>query len=39
MVRWYGKAFLAFGALASLLVTSGAGLRWGSLGGLLHGLL
>lgn len=33
MVRWhYVKAFVALGALASLLVTSGAGLRWGGIG-------
>jgi len=30
MVRWYLKATIAFGALVSLLITSGAGLRWGS---------
>jgi hypothetical protein len=34
MVRWHSasvKAAVAIGALTSLLVSSGAGLRWGDL--------
>lgn len=40
MVRWNVnlKAALALGALTSLLVSSGAGLRWGALSALLHAL-
>ncbi len=41
MVRWRSttvKATLAFGALASLLVGSGAGVRWGDLTSILAGL-
>ena len=38
MVRWNVtlKAALALGALTSLLVSSGAGLRWGDLSALLN---
>jgi hypothetical protein len=38
MVRWNVtlKIVLALGACASLLVTSGAGLRWGDISALLH---
>ena len=40
MVRWNVtlKAALAVGALTSLLVSSGAGLRWGELTALLNAL-
>jgi hypothetical protein len=41
MVRWLSttvKTAVALGALASLLVSSGAGLRWGELQTLLSGL-
>lgn len=40
MVRWNVtvKAALAVGALTSLLVSSGAGLRWGELWALLNSL-
>jgi len=41
MVRWHSstiKAVVALGALSSLLVSSGAGLRWGDLMSLLNGL-
>ncbi len=37
MVRWHSalKAMVAFGAFASLLVGSGAGVRWGELQAIL----
>jgi hypothetical protein len=41
MVRWHSstiKAVVALGALTSLLVSSGAGLRWGDLVSVLTGL-
>jgi len=41
MVRWFSstvKTAVALGALASLLVSSGAGLRWGELDSLLTSL-
>jgi hypothetical protein len=41
MVRWHSstiKAVIAIGALSSLLVSSGAGLRWGDLLSVLTGL-
>jgi hypothetical protein len=41
MVRWLSstvKTAVALGALASLLVSSGAGLRWGELQTLLSSL-
>jgi hypothetical protein len=41
MVRWHSstiKALVAIGALSSLLVSSGAGLRWGDLLSALTGL-
>jgi hypothetical protein len=41
MVRWLSstvKTAVALGALASLLVSSGAGLRWGELQALLSSL-
>ena len=41
MVRWFSssvKTAVALGALASLLVSSGAGLRWGDLESLLSSL-
>ena len=40
MVRWNVtlKAALALGAVTSLLVSSGAGLRWGELTALLNAL-
>jgi hypothetical protein len=41
MVRWRSstlKATVALGALASLLVGSGAGVRWGDLTSILSGL-
>jgi hypothetical protein len=41
MVRWLStsvKAAIALGAVSSLLVSSGAGLRWGELAALLNGL-
>jgi hypothetical protein len=41
MVRWHSstiKALVAIGALSSLLVSSGAGLRWGDLLSVLTGL-
>ena len=38
MVRWnLMKMFIALGAFTSLLVASGAGLRWGELFRFLHG--
>lgn len=39
MVRWLStsvKAALALGALASLLISSGAGLRWGDIEALIQ---
>jgi hypothetical protein len=41
MVRWFSstaKIAVALGALAALLVSSGAGLRWGELDSLLTSL-
>jgi hypothetical protein len=41
MVRWRStslKAVVALGALASLLVSSGAGLRWGDLETIVNSL-
>ena len=41
MVRWHSaalKSVLALGALTSLLVSSGAGLRWGDLQAILSSL-
>jgi hypothetical protein len=36
MVRWRVKALLALGALASLLIGSGAGVRWGDIEQIVH---
>jgi len=39
MVRWRAttlKGFIALGAFTSLLVASGAGLRWGELSQIFH---
>ena len=40
MVRWHSalKAMVALGAFASLLVASGAGVRWGELESILASL-
>jgi hypothetical protein len=41
MVRWRSaslKTVIAFGAIASLLVGSGAGVRWGELTSIVAGL-
>jgi hypothetical protein len=41
MVRWRSatlKTVVAFGAIASLLVGSGAGVRWGELTSIISGL-
>jgi len=41
MVRWRAttlKALIALGAFTSLLVASGAGLRWGDLSTFFHSL-
>lgn len=40
MVRWHaaGKTAVALGAFVSLLIGSGAGVRWGELQQILHGL-
>jgi hypothetical protein len=40
MVRWRtaSKTVIALGAFASLLIGSGAGVRWGDLGRILHSL-
>jgi len=40
MVRWRSatKTTVALGALASLLIGSGAGVRWGEIEQLLHSL-
>ena len=41
MVRWHSaalKSVIAVGALTSLLVASGAGVRWGELTSIISGL-
>lgn len=41
MVRWHSavlKSVISLGALAALLVGSGAGVRWGDLQSILAGL-
>lgn len=40
MVRWHSalKTLVAFGAFASLLVGSGAGVRWGEIQSILASL-